>query len=203
MPKEGVGHVVEIVDLVPLISIFYLLIDWGFDDINRKHSPLMVDSICDVDFAIVDKIMSAFKEFSCLLEQLDIQTAPGEVVLVSSGCAPVTSIEFRTDLLTANYPDVIRQQRVQDLAILDGLLALFLCSEVEGDHVPHCGDSLVSSACSREGRVCGVGLGDQTDIVHHFEDEFFYAVVVLCLATHAIVVPAKVADLQGKPLGGG
>ena len=68
MPKEGITDIVKIVYLIAVVSIFQNLLLWSFDDFSWEDSPLKVDSIGNVDFAIVDKIMSSLEMFDSLLK---------------------------------------------------------------------------------------------------------------------------------------
>ncbi len=68
MPKKGVTYVVEVVYLVAVISVLQSLLLGSFDNLSWKDSALEVDSVGDIDFAVVDKIMSSLEVLDGLLK---------------------------------------------------------------------------------------------------------------------------------------
>lgn len=68
MPKEGVPNIIEIVNLISIILKFYCLLDGSFHNFSREDSPLKVDCVSDVDFTIIDEIVSTYEVFDSLLK---------------------------------------------------------------------------------------------------------------------------------------
>jgi hypothetical protein len=146
--------------------------------------------------------MCAFEAFHGLLKQSNVETAAGEVIFISPCFAPVTGVEVRRYLLAADDTDVLGEDGVHHLAVVHRRLALFFGAEVESNDVAHCGNPFVGPAGSGEGGVGWVGPWDQTHGVHDLEDILFDAIVLLCLAAHAIIVPSQIAHLHSVLLNG-
>lgn len=197
MPQEGVTNIVKVVNFITAISFFQCFVLRCLHNLSREDGPLEIDSICYIDFAVVDKVVRTLKIFDRFFEEGDVQTALCKVIFISSLLAPISCVEVRRDFFTANDPDIFREESVHHLAVLNWC---FVCSwfgpEVEGNDVSHGGDTLVCAACSGERRICGKWSGNETDCMHNFEDILFNTIVVFCLATHPVVVPAQIANFK-------
>ena len=72
MPKETIPDVVKVVNLVPIIPFLQLLLALSFDYLSREDSALEIDSICYIDLAEVDEVMSADEVLNSLAHEFDV-----------------------------------------------------------------------------------------------------------------------------------
>ena len=68
MPEEGVTDIVKIVNFITIVAFFKSLIVRCLNDRCRKDSSLEIDSVCYIDFTVIDKVMSPFEIFDNFLK---------------------------------------------------------------------------------------------------------------------------------------
>ncbi len=77
------------------------------------------DAIADVHFAEVAEVVSADHAASCVVDGLDVQVAPGEVVAVGAARAVKASAHFAVDRRPANRTNFVGKEAVEQLDIVD------------------------------------------------------------------------------------
>lgn len=78
-----------------------------FDDICRKNGSLEVNCIGDIDFTVINEVMSALEVLYHLFQEGNVETAFCEVIFVSSFLAPIASVEIRAYFLASDDADIL------------------------------------------------------------------------------------------------
>lgn len=132
VPEERVPNKMKVVDFVSVIyrvgelrlTVSLLVLD--FDYVCPHNFPLEVDSVAEVHFTEVDEVVSALEGLYGFFHGLDVQVVLDEKVLIRALFAPVPRIELLWDGLAGQDTNVIRQNRVQHIAVVQLLSILLL-----------------------------------------------------------------------------